>query len=148
MSQDLTGTEINFPLDPNINDKNKRQTQQMLRFFAGTALTLLCSRLIRRTMNNLKYTPKIFHTNNNPPNQIYQGEATKALALSSGLSVGLFSMFIFGGCWFYDVSTLKEFSNGISGFFIRHGMGQQIREIEDSQDSFGSISDILNDEDN
>lgn len=93
-------------------------------------------------------TPKIFHTNNNPPNQIYQGEATKALALSSGLSVGLFSMFIFGGCWFYDVSTLKEFSNGISGFFIRHGMGQQIREIENSQDSFGSISDILNDEDN
>lgn len=54
MSQDLTGTEINFPLDPNINDKNKRQTQQMLRFFAGTAVTLLCSRLIRRTMNNLK----------------------------------------------------------------------------------------------
>lgn len=56
-------------------------------------------------------------------------------------------MFIFGGCWFYDVSTLKEFSNGISGFFIRHGMGQQMTDIDESQDSLNSISDILNDED-
>lgn len=54
MSQELVGSEIKLPLDTNQNDNGKRETQQMLRFFAGTALTLLCSRLIRRTMNNLK----------------------------------------------------------------------------------------------
>lgn len=55
-------------------------------------------------------------------------------------------MFIFGGCWFYDVSTLKEFSNGISGYFARHGMGRQITDIDEPKDPLNNISDILSDE--
>lgn len=35
-------------------DHKSRQTQQMIRFFTGTALTLLCTRMIHRTMVNLK----------------------------------------------------------------------------------------------
>ncbi|SMN18257.1 similar to Saccharomyces cerevisiae YER093C-A AIM11 Protein of unknown function [Maudiozyma saulgeensis] len=129
------------------NDKNYRQKEQMIRFFAGTALTLICSRMIHRTMNTLKYKPSIFHSNNNPPKSIYQGEATKALMLSSGLSLGLFSMFIFGGCWIYDISTLKEFSQGMSGFFKRHGLGSQLKETEDPNDSLNDISQLLDDVD-
>lgn len=54
MSQELIKPEIKLPLDVDQNNRGTRETQQMLRFFAGTALTLLCSRLIRKTMNNLK----------------------------------------------------------------------------------------------
>lgn len=87
----------------------------------------------------------MFHTNNNPPKQMYQGEAAKALILSSGLSVGLFSMAIFGGCWINDISTLQEFSQGVSGFLHRHGIGQDISTIIDDDDNSQSISEVFAD---
>lgn len=54
MSGNNTDVVINESNRSLCNVRSNRPTEQMIRFFAGTALTLLCSRMIHRTMNNLK----------------------------------------------------------------------------------------------
>ena len=54
-------------------------------------------------------------------------------------------MGIFGGCWIYDVSTLKEFSQGMSDFLHRHGIGQDISSIIDEADKSESFSGFFDD---
>lgn len=52
----------------------------------------------------------MFELNYKRPPYSYQGEAISALAYGSGLSIGGFSMTIFGACWIMDVSTFPEVS--------------------------------------
>ncbi|CCF60532.1 hypothetical protein KAFR_0K01780 [Kazachstania africana CBS 2517] len=94
-----------------------RRKNQMFKFVAATAFTLFFSRLTSRTLSSLKYKPKLFDFNAPPSTQSYNGEAGKALFLSSGITTGIFSMAITGFAWVFDVSTLPEFNATMRNLF-------------------------------
>lgn len=52
----------------------------------------------------------MFQSNKNPPPYSYEYEATSAFIIATGITTGFFSMGIFGACWIYDISNIKEFN--------------------------------------
>ena len=63
--------------------------------------------------------PKTFDSNDRIPPPLLRGEAAKAFLLSTGITTGLFSMILFGGCWIFNISTPNEFRSKMEKMFRR-----------------------------
>ncbi|CCK69465.1 Aim11p KNAG_0C03610 [Huiozyma naganishii CBS 8797] len=100
--------------EPPADDRKFRRGKEMSRFFVSTALTLFFSKLTHRTISMMKYRPTTFQANHviPPMNSSTKLIAPQAVALSTGLSAGFFSMVVFGTCWIFDINSVQEFTLG------------------------------------
>lgn len=57
--------------------------------------------------------PNAFESNIRIPNKITRPLGPQAIVLSTGVSTGLFTMLLFGGCWIGDVDNVEEFTTGL-----------------------------------
>ncbi|CCD25243.1 Iai11p NDAI_0E04260 [Naumovozyma dairenensis CBS 421] len=92
-----------------------RRKQQMIRFFSSTVITLVCTKLILRRLQLPKYVPSMFELNYiRPPITTVKKDLINAGMLTTGMTLGVFSMIFFGTCWNWNVSTLAELKDALN----------------------------------
>ncbi|CCD22328.1 Aim11p NDAI_0A01700 [Naumovozyma dairenensis CBS 421] len=128
----------------NLNDYSERRKQQASRFAGATILTMIASRMTYGSIRARKVRPQAFQPNDMKILTAARGEAISALALSTGLTIGVFSMTIFGIGWIYNISNLHEFAYGIKKWFGTDTDDQNLESMDkETEEVTQQLSDFF-----
>ncbi|GMM33089.1 Aim11 protein [Saccharomycopsis crataegensis] len=116
------------------NYKQRRRTQ-MIKFYAATFTTLICSRLVFRGVQSRKYIPTLFQANHIQPSYSKRQEAMAAIGYASLLSTSAFGMFIFGTAWVMDISSAKDFGQRMKKFLGGQENQEKIKGMKTDEDT-------------
>lgn len=113
---------------------NERRFYQMATFYGFTIATYIASKLAYRGIISRRYNPTFYQHNHVPPKFSFHKDAMGAVTHATLLSTCSMGMAVSGAFWYYDISTVKEFTFRMKAFLGGDEAERQLRDMpEDAE---------------
>ncbi|KAI5953328.1 AIM11 [Candida jiufengensis] len=137
--------KLNFKIADSSPEYKTRRANQMMKFFAFSALSIFTLRIINKQTIIRQYIPTLFQQNHAPPTSCnFTTDAAVAVGAGTLACGSISGMFMFGIAWILDVSNFKEFGYRMKGIMGGNENLKKLSEMEMDEES-RSVQDGLND---
>lgn len=125
---------------------NERRFYQMATFYGFTLLTYIASKIAYRGVISRRYNPTFYQHNHVPPKFNFYRDAMAAVTHATLLATSTFGMVGAGAFWYYDISSLREFTFRMKKFLGGDEAEKALKalpEDEETKQITSSLDDIL-----
>lgn len=126
---------------------NERRFYQMATFYGFTLATYIASKIAYRGVIKRRYNPTFYQHNHVPPKFSFYKDAMVAVTHASLLATTSLGMLASGAFWYFDISSLKEFTYRMKIFLGGYDAEKALKampEDEETKQITDSLDSILN----
>ncbi|KAI0463070.1 Altered inheritance of mitochondria protein 11 [Komagataella kurtzmanii] len=131
-----------------VKQYNERRFKQMALFYGFTVATFICSKIAYRGVIKRRYVPNYYQHNHVAPPFSFYRDALSAVFHSTSLAITSLGMACTGVLWYYDISSVAEFSFKLKQALGGHDKEQELKKLpedETVQEIQNSINSYLGD---
>ena len=126
---------------------NERRFYQMATFYGFTLATYIASKIAYRGVIKRRYNPTFYQHNHVPPKFSFYKDAMVAVTHASLLATTSLGMLASGAFWYFDISSLKEFTYRMKIFLGGYDAEKALKDMpedEETKQITDSLDSILN----